>query len=67
MSMMYIRILVGLHLKYYTDRHDVDEDMRTIMYQGGRWLNNTSAGITYQDTDHTSTDSFDSIASNAKI
>ena len=24
-------------IKYYTDAHDVDEDMRTISLQGGRW------------------------------
>jgi hypothetical protein len=46
MSMMYIRILVGLHLKYYTDGHDVDEDLRTIVSQSGRWENGTSAGVT---------------------
>ena len=34
MSMMYIRNLVGLHLKYYTDTHDVDEGMRAMTIHG---------------------------------
>lgn len=33
--MMYIRNLVDLHLKYYTDLHDVDEDLKTITAHGG--------------------------------
>lgn len=35
MSMMYVRNLVDLHLKYYTDLHDVDEDMKAITAHGG--------------------------------
>ena len=38
MSMMYIRNLVDLHLKYYTDAHDVDEDLRTISFHGGMFI-----------------------------
>ena len=35
MSMMYVRNLVDLHLKYYTDYHNIDKDARTIADQGG--------------------------------
>lgn len=37
MSMMYILNLVGLHLKYYTDWHAVDENETTIANYGGCW------------------------------
>ena len=37
MSMMYIRILVDLHLKYYTDAHDVDEDTSHVNLRGGSY------------------------------
>ena len=46
MSMMYIRILVGLHIKYYTDFHLVDEDMMTIVRSGSKWNDgSTYAGL----------------------
>ena len=32
---------------YYTDWHDVDEDMTTIPYYGGDWTN-TNAGIAHR-------------------
>ena len=48
MSMMYIRILVDLHLKYYTDYHDVDEDPRTILPQGGSWWEDIGVGIAFR-------------------
>ena len=35
MSMMYVRNLIDLHLKYYTDLHDVDEDLTSIVRLGG--------------------------------
>lgn len=37
MSMMYVRNLVDLHLKYYADLHDVDEDLTSISVQGDQW------------------------------
>ena len=43
--MMYIRNLVGLHLKYYTDQHAVDEETRTIANQGGEWNYNVMNGV----------------------
>ena len=35
--------------KYYTDWHDVDEDLRTIAIQGGAWTDISYAGITHRD------------------
>ena len=46
MSMMYTRNLVGLHLKYYTDLHDVDEELRTISVHGGYWNEGEFVGVT---------------------
>ena len=34
---------------YYTDIHDVDEDLRTIMHQGKRWDSGSMGGITRRD------------------
>lgn len=48
--------------KYYTDDHDVDEDMRTICTHGGQWVN-TSAGITMRTMNDTPTSSWDHVAS----
>ena len=45
MTMMYIRNLVDLHLKYYADHHDVDEDMRAITAQGGDWGDDIRVGV----------------------
>ena len=30
---------------YYTDQHDVDEDMRTIPIHGGRWIGDEGSGV----------------------
>ena len=54
MSMMYTRNLVGLHLKYYTDNHDVDESVMTSSMHGGYWVDHTFAGITHRDMGGTS-------------
>lgn len=62
MSMMYIRNLVGLHLKYYTDLHDVDEDLKTITSQGGRWGYEGMAGITRRTINDTPTSVSDVVA-----
>ena len=67
MSMMYIRILVDLHIKYYTDWHDVDEDSKTIVNHGGGWTNEAQVGIMLRylwgDKGYVAGD----VASNAKI
>ena len=62
MSMMYTRNLVGLHLKYYTDFHDVDEDSKTITSQGGRWGYEDMAGIARRTTNDTPTSVSDVVA-----
>ena len=49
MSMMYARNLVDLQLKYYTDWHEVDEDLTTILIQGGGWFDNIIGGITQRN------------------
>ena len=36
----------GTNTTYYTDGHNVDEDIRTIIDQGGRYDHDTWAGIT---------------------
>ena len=56
MSMMYIRNLVGLHLKYYTDHHDVDEDMRAITVQGGDRGDDIRVGVTRRTMNDAPTD-----------
>ena len=50
-------------IKYYTDFQDVDEDLRTIMYQGGRWFNGSYAGIMHRGIDNPPT-TIDFVASN---
>lgn len=45
MSMMYVRNLVDLHLKYYTDLHDVDEDMKAITAHGGHRGDDIRVGV----------------------
>ena len=35
----------GTSTTYYTDMHNVDEDVLTTVEQGGRWTNGTSAGV----------------------
>jgi len=67
MSMMYARNLVDLHLKYYTDSHNVDEDLTTITRLGGHWNHSGPAGIALRSLDNSPTVSFDTVASNAKI
>ena len=32
-------------ISYYTDSHDVDEDMRIIPIHGGRWIGGITAGV----------------------
>ena len=63
MSMMYIRILVDLHLKYYTDWHDVDEDVPTIVRLGGDRTRRTEVGITQRDMNDIRTNTYGAVAS----
>ena len=32
-------------ITYYTDMHDVDEDVKTIMFQGGAWPDVVESGV----------------------
>ena len=48
---------------YYTDEHDVDENMVTIMNQSGMWLNGSMVGITIRTMNDTPTSSPDYVAS----
>ena len=50
-------------IKYYTDLHDVDEDLRTIMHQGERWDSETTAGITRRDMYYSSSFAYLEVAS----
>ena len=54
MSMMYTRNLVDLHLKYYTDNHDVDESVMAISMHGGYWVHGVYTGIAHRDMNSTS-------------
>ena len=58
--------IVSRHQKsinYYTDEHNVDEDLGTITNYGGAWGYVTSAGVMYRELLHSSTDVFDIVAS----
>ena len=50
-------------IKYYTDWHNVDEDMTTVPVQGGMWDYESGVGITRQDTDRISSQLADFVAS----
>ena len=63
MSMMYVRNLVDLHLKYYTDYHDVDEDVRTISGCGGQWVFTIRTGVTSRYMDDSSSTISNTVAS----
>ena len=53
----------GTATTYYTDSHDVDEDMMTVSEQGGRWNYGDHVGITRRDVYHSSSAIFTSVAS----
>jgi hypothetical protein len=40
----------------YTDGHDVDEDLRTIMAYGGAWIHDKDAGVAFRDMLPSNTD-----------
>ena len=52
--------------KYYTDEHDVDENMVTILLQGGSWGYDISAGIVHRNLYDASTNSGGHVASRLK-
>ena len=47
----------------YTDCHDVDENEKTIPYQGGEWFAYDWAGVTYRFVCRSLTDYYDGVAS----
>ena len=44
-----IKILVDTLIKYYTDVHDVDENLRTIVNPGGDWILGGMVGIMFRE------------------
>ena len=62
MSMMYTRNLVGLHLKYYTDFHDVDEDNRTINGYGGHYDAKNTVGVMDRNPSSNPTEVYEFVA-----
>lgn len=55
-----------LHLKYYTDYHEVDEDIDTILKQSGRWNHEIHAGAAHRDLLDTPTTSEVNVASKCR-
>ena len=53
----------GTTTTYYTDYHDVDEDMRTFTYQGCDWIPGSGAGITIRYLYSIPTEAWDGVAS----
>lgn len=49
--------------KYYTDVHDVDEDVRAITIQSGYWSHGTNAGATYRSLNDAPDNALDTVAS----
>jgi hypothetical protein len=49
-------------IKYYTDWHDVDEDVKAITHHGRYWGGESYAGITQRGVRDNPTDSQDSVA-----
>ena len=53
--------------KYYTDYHDVDEELRTIIPQGGSWWENDGVGVAFRRMIDPPTITHDDVASVQKI
>ena len=55
--------------KYYTDWHDVDEDSKTILYQGGYWPDGTTTrvGVLRRAMDYVANTTDNIVASLKKI
>jgi hypothetical protein len=49
-------------IKYYTDWHDVDEDMVTITYQSGYCYDGTRAGVMRRSADYSRDSTFVDVA-----
>ena len=47
----------------YTDEHHVDEDLTTVLLQGGWWAQGTFTGITYREMIFAPTDAYTIVAS----
>ena len=58
---LYVDICGKIHS--YTDWHDVDEDLRTIPSQGGRWTAGSSAGTACRTMNDSPTTTLDTVAS----
>ena len=56
-------LCAGILGRYYTDAHNVDEDLTIIPTHGGVWNHNSWAGIAYRCMDNVSTNVWDSVAS----
>ena len=56
-------LCAGILGRYYTDEHDVDEDLRTISNQGGRRDLGIFVGITQRGMADAPTNSHDVVAS----
>ena len=50
-------------IKYCTDNHDVDEDLTTIPYCGGRWTYESRVGIAGRAMDNISSSAYPTAAS----
>lgn len=57
------RVDIFLKKKYYTDTHDVDEDLRAILVCGGEWSFITSAGVALRDLSDSPTETYVTVAS----
>ena len=53
----------GTDTTYYTDAHNVDEDVTAIPYHGGYWPHGDIAGIALRDIACDSSDLFFTVAS----
>jgi hypothetical protein len=53
-------------IKYYTDYHDVDEDLRTVTGYGGRWESGSTTGIADRNMIDPSTNAHIAVASKNK-
>ena len=57
----------GTDTTYYTDLHDVDEDVAAIADYGGQWMNVTGAGIFNRGLDDNPSAIWDDVASGQKL
>ena len=45
-------------IKYYTDTHDVDEDLRAMFAYSGHWDNGAAAGVVIRYVDDLPSDNY---------